>query len=183
MSFFIWGDFLPFYPPPKSPKTENFKKMKKNKKHLEISSFYTSVPKIMIICNTVLEMWHMTDVIIIIIGYAVLEIWYVTYVIVVFHFGQFFALLSPPNNPNKENFKKWKKHQEISSFYICVPKTMIICYTVPEIWHMTDVTIFYFRLFFALLPPKQPKKSKFQKNEKNNWGYHHFTQLYQKLWL
>ena len=32
---------------------------------------------------------------------------------------------------------------------------------------MTNViVIFHFGLFFALLPPYQPKKSKFQKNEK-----------------
>ena len=31
-------------------------------------------------------------------------------------------------------FKKWKKHLEISSFNICVPKIMIRWYTVPEIW-------------------------------------------------
>ena len=34
--------------------------------------------------------------------------------------------------------KKWKKHLEISSFYKRVPKIMIICYTVPEICHVTD---------------------------------------------
>ena len=51
------------------------------------------------------------------------------------------------------------------SFYTSVPKIMIICNTVPEIWYVTDVTIiFHFGLFFALL---QSKKSKFQKNEKN----------------
>ena len=33
-------------------------------------------------------------------------------------------------------------------------KIMIICYTVPEIWCVTDViVIFHFGLFFALLPP------------------------------
>ena len=48
---------------------------KKWKKYLVISSFYTSAPKIMIICYTVLEIQRVTDV------------------IVVFHFGQFFALL------------------------------------------------------------------------------------------
>ena len=48
--------------------------------------------------------------------------------------------------------KKWKKRLEISSFYNSVPKLMIICYTVPEMWHLTDVIIFYFELFFALLP-------------------------------
>ena len=29
-------------------------------------------------------------------------------------------------------------------------------------------------------PPKTPKKSKFWKNEKKCWRYHHFTQVYQK---
>ena len=41
---------------------------------------------------------------------------------------------------------------EISSFYTSVPKIMIICYTVPKIWVMTDVIIFHFELFFSLLP-------------------------------
>ena len=45
---------------------------------------------------------------------------------------------------------------------------MIICYTVPEIWHVTDVIfIFYFGLFFALLPPNSPKNQNFKKLEKN----------------
>ena len=62
-----------------------------------------------------------------------------------------------------------KKHLDIL-FYISVPKIMIICRTVPEIWCVTDVIIFHFGLFFALLPPplspsKQPRKSKFPKNE------------------
>ena len=64
-------------------------------KSLEISSFYTRVPKFTTI------------------GYAVLEIWYVTYVIVVFHLGRFFALL-PPKEPKGYN------SLEIS-FYMCVP--------------------------------------------------------------
>ena len=71
------------------------------------------------------------------------------------HFGQFLALL-PPNNPKNQNFEKIKKktHLEILSVYTSVPKVMIISYTVPEIWHMTDVIVlFYLGLFFALLPP------------------------------
>ena len=49
---------------------------------------------------------------------------------------------------------------------------MIIGYTVPEIWHVIDVSvIFHFGLFFTLLSPQQPKKWKFQKNEKKiSWG-------------
>ena len=69
------GRFLPFYSL-NSPKNENIKKMKK-KKRLEISSFYTSASKILII------------------GYSVPEIQLVTHVIVIFHFGLYFALLPP----------------------------------------------------------------------------------------
>ena len=36
-----------------------------------------------------------------------------------------------------------KKHLEISSVYTSVPKIIIICYTVPEIWCMTDVTVIF----------------------------------------
>ena len=58
-----------------------------------------------------------------------------------------------------------KKYMEISSLNTSVPKIMIICFTGPEIWHMTDVNFFFhFALFFALLPSNSPKKWKFQKN-------------------
>ena len=58
---------------------------------------------------------------------------------------------------------------------------MIICYSVPETWCMTDViVIFHFGLFFALNPHKRPKNENFKKNEQNTWRYHHFTQVYQK---
>ena len=44
---------------------------------------------------------------------------------------------------------------------------MIICSTVPEIWHVTHViVIFHFRLFFALLPPNSPKNQNFKKLKK-----------------
>ena len=43
---------------------------------------------------------------------------------------------------------------------------MIICYSVHDIWCVTDVFIFHFRPFFALLPPWQFKKSKFKKTKK-----------------
>ena len=46
-------------------------------------------------------------------------------------------------------------------------KIMIICYTVPEIWHMTDViSVFHFGLFFALLPPNSPKNQNLKKVKK-----------------
>ena len=111
------------------------------------------------------------------------EIWCVTDVIVIYHFRLFFPLLYTPLKARKiKSLKKWKKHREISSFYICVPKTMIRWCMVPEIWCMTDKIISHFGLFFALLPPLQPKKLKFWKNEKSTWRHHHFTHVHQKLW-
>ena len=56
---------------------------------------------------------------------------------------------------------------------------MIICYTVPEIWHVKDVIIFHFGLFSTLLPSTSLKNEDFKKNLKD-WRYHHFTQIYQK---
>ena len=91
MLFFILGYFLPFFLP-NSLKNQNLKKIKK---HLKISSFYKSVPKIMITCCTAPEIWHVMDVII-------------------FHFGPLFTLLPPPPPPilraqKIKIFKKWKK--------------------------------------------------------------------------
>ena len=69
---------------------------------------------------------------------------------------------------------------------------MIICYSVPKIWRVTDVIfIFHFGPIFAFLPLQQSEKSKFQKNGKKkqqqqqqqqqqNWRYNHLTQVYQK---
>ena len=49
--------------------------------------------------------------------------------------------------------EKLKKTLEIPSFYTIVQKIMTIGYTVPEIWHVTDVTvIFNSGLFVSLLP-------------------------------
>ena len=99
----------------------------------------TSAPKIIIICYTVPEIWCVTDV------------------IVIFHFGLFFVLLpltARKMKISKKKKKKKKKTLEISSFYTSVPKLMIICYTVPEIWWVTDViVVFHFGQFFALLLP------------------------------
>ena len=58
--------------------------------------------------------------------------------------------------------KKKKKSLVMSSFYTSVPKFMIIGYTVSEIWHVTDVIIFHFGLYFSLLPPNSPKNEKFK---------------------
>ena len=75
-NFLFWANLYPFTP----LTVRKIKIKQKRKKHLEISSFYKSAPKIMIIYYTVLEIWHVADV------------------LVIFHSGLFFALL-PPNPP------------------------------------------------------------------------------------
>ena len=77
---------------------------------------------------------------------------------------EFFVILDhffffwPPLTAQKiKILKKWKKCLEIS-FYTSKQKIMIICYTVPEIRCVTDVIFsFHLELFFALLPPNNPK--------------------------
>ena len=64
-----------------------------------------------------------------------------------------FLIFLHPNNLKNENFEKMPKMAGISSFYTSVTKIIIICYTVSEIWRVTDViVIFHFGLLFALLP-------------------------------
>ena len=151
------GHFLPFYPPsPNDPKNQNFekkKRKKKKKKHKNVWRYYPfihiyvyhkwrsyMVPEIQdatfwaIFC-TFSPLMHMIDVII-------------------FHFGLFFVF-TPLTAWKKKISEKWKKHLEMSSFYISAPKITIVWYTVvPEIWCMMDVNvIFHFGLLFALLPP------------------------------
>ena len=94
----------------------------------------------------------------------------------------------PPNSPKNENIKKQikKKHLEISSFNTIVPKITIICFTVPEIWHVMDaIVIFHFGfVFFSRFPYNSPKNQNFKNMKKQSEGrYHRFTHVYQKLWL
>ena len=98
--FIIFGHFLPFYPPPPLSLTARKKKIsKKLKRHLEISSFYTSAPKFMIISYTVPKIWHVTHKF--------------------FFIFEYFLLFYTPNSLKKQNFKKWNKNLERSSFYMC----------------------------------------------------------------
>ena len=54
----------------------------------------------------------------------------------------------------------------------------MICFFVPEIWHLTDVIVnFHFGLFFSLLPPNIPKKNlkKWKKIPRDNIILHNCT--------
>ena len=97
-----------------------------------------------------------------------------------FSFWAIFCPFYPTNNPKNQNFGKMKKkkHFGISSFNTSVPKIMIICYTVPDIWPVTDVIcIFHFGLFFTLLPPNSPANQNLKKRKKNTRWYHHFRHV------
>ena len=77
-------------------------------------------------------------------------------------FCPFTSLIASKIQISKKKKKKKEKSLVISSFYTSVPKFMIIGYTVSEIWHVTDVIIFHFGLYFSLLPPNSPKNEKFK---------------------
>ena len=74
------------------------------------------------------------------------------------HFFPFYQPHRPtPCNPTTSQkskiLKKWETPGDIIILYKCT-KIMIICYTVPKIWRVTDViVIFYFWLFLGA-PPK-----------------------------
>ena len=137
-----------FFCPFTSPlKTQKIKILKKWKNLLEISSFYRCVPKTTIIWVTVPEIWSDTDRIIC-------------------NFGLFLPFYPPPspNNPENINFEKnEKKHLEMPSFYICVPKITITWWKIPEIWNVTD----NFLSFWAKITPLLTSKIKIWiKNQK-----------------
>ena len=76
-----------------------------------------------------------------------------------------------PNSPKNENFKTMKKMP--GDIIILQKFTKNNYHMLYSPWDMTHDTSF----------PLTAKKKKNRKNEKNSWTYHHFTQVYQKLWL
>ena len=70
------------------------------------------------------------------------------------HFMPFY----PSNNPEDQNFEKMKKTSGDIIILHKLPKIMIKCYTVPEIWRVTDVILFF---IFGYFLPFSPEKSKF----------------------
>ena len=153
-SFFHFGQFLALLP---LLTAQKIKISRKGRIHLEVSSFNTSVPKILILCYIAPEIWKVADVII-------------------FYVGLFLPLYPP--NSLKESFSNWYHFTQVY-----IPKIMIVCYTISEIWYMIAVIIFYFGLFFALLLSNKPKNQTFKKVKKIAWIYHHFTHVHQKLWF
>ena len=101
-----------------------------------------------------------------------------------FSFWTIFCPSTPLNSPKNKNLtkkKKKKKPGDVIILHKCTKNYnhMVYC-SWYGVWHV--IVIFYFGLFFALLPHNFPEKWKFKKNEKNTWRYCHFAQVYQKSW-
>ena len=122
----ILGHFLPFYPP-KNPQNQNFEKWKIL---LEISSFYTCVPKI---SHMIHGSWDMECD-----RQNVLLLWTV------------FCPFTPLWTQKIKILKKWKKHLKIS-FYKCLLEMTVIWYIVFFRYGVQQAKFFcHFGPFFAL---------------------------------
>ena len=94
------------------------------------------------------------------------------------HFAPFFPFY-PTNKPQNQDFQKEKKNDlEMSTFYTCLPKIMIIWCMLPEISSTTDIFFCHFMPFFALFTPLTTMKTKIWKNITNSWRYYPFTHMH-----
>ena len=121
---------------------------------MEISSFYTCVPKTRIIWGTIPEIQSKT---------------------IFCHFGPLTVPLPHhPNKPENQNFEQMKKASGD------VNKKQSWC-MLTQIWHATDIIFCRFRPFLALLLNYWPQKLNFEKkNVKNTRRYYPFTHVYHK---
>ena len=103
-------------------------------------------------------------------------------------FLSFWAIFCP-FTPFTPSLKKWKNQLKVSSFYTSIPKTTIICYTVPEIWYVMDVNdkiiwcmvpeiwsttdriFFFIWAIFCPFTPLKAQKIKIKKKKKEMPGY------------
>ena len=141
-------------------KTQKIKLLKKLKKMLEISSFYTCVPKTIIIWGTVPEIWSVTE--------FFLSFWAI------------FCPLNPLNSNNAENqnFEKMKKASgEIIILNLCNKKHNHMMYAYSNM-ECDRHNFLSFQVIFCSLATLWPWKLKFGKNVKNSWRYYPFTNVY-----
>ena len=63
-----------------------------------------------------------------------------------------FVPVYPPNNLKIKKKKMKNEKSTISLLYNGVPKTIVICYTVSDVWRIVDVTVIvHFGVSFTLL--------------------------------
>ena len=151
--------FGPFFAP-NNPKKHNFEKLKKTPGDIILNMFTINDNHIMY------SSWDMKCD-----GQNFLSFWTV------------FCPFTPLTTWKINILKKWKK----------TPGDIIILHMYTKnhdhmLYCSLDMVLsgchFYF-LFWAVFCPftsLTAKKSKFKKNEKKAWRYHHFTKVYQKSW-
>ena len=110
----ILNRFLPFY---NNPKNHNFEKLKNAPGDIIILHKCTKNHDYMLYCS-----WDMAR----------------DRCNFYFSFWAIFCPFTPLTTQKIKILKSWKRCMEISSFYICIPKIMIRCCTIPEIWCATD---------------------------------------------
>ena len=129
--FSFWANFCPFTPLT-AWKIKISKKMKKAPRDIIISHKYTTNQDHMLYCS-----WDM--------AYDGCNCYFSFWVI-------FCPLTAQKMKISKKNEKRASRYHR----FTIVSKIMIIYYTIPEIWCMTNVIVFHFGLLFALLPPVPP---------------------------
>ena len=125
------------------------------KKGLEIS-FYTWVPRTKNDNHRMYGSWDMKHD-----GHNFLSFWTI------------FCPFTPLKAQKIKILKKWKKYLQILSFYTSVH----MVYSSSDMVHDGCNCHFWVWATFC------PKNKNSKKMKKNNWRYHHFTHVYQKLWL
>ena len=105
------------------------------------------------------------------------DVWFLRYgaqqtecFVILDHFLPFYPLMDPQN----QNFRKMNNTPEdIIILQMC---TINDSHKMYGSWDMKCNRHNF--LFFALLPPNNPKNQNFEKLKKNAWRYYHFTHLY-----
>ena len=156
----------------------------------------------MIICYTVLEIWHMTDVIVVYIcvpkimirwftlvyhKWCLYDAWFLKYqaqlteFLLTLDFLPFYPPPPPLTTQRIKIFKKWKKPWRYYHFTQVYYK-----WQSDDIWFLryqlqgTDVFLTPWGVFCPSLTAQKMKISK--KWKKKDWWYRQFTQVHQKSW-
>ena len=156
--FVILGHFLPF-DSPNNPKNQNYEQLKKNNWRYHFKIVY--------------HKWSSYDA------------WFLRYRVQQAEFLLLWTIFCslPPLTTQKIKIDAWRcchvthVYHEWKSYDV-----WFLRYRDMEIWSATEFFSFW-AIFCPFNPPppqQQPRKSKFWKNEKKPWRYHHFTQVYHK---
>ena len=163
----IFCDFESFFtllppPPPNNSENQNFKKNKKSIwgcHHFKFDQLKTQSHYVCLL------------------RYGVSQ---TQFFVIIGHFLLFYPTIESIN----QNFQKMKKkhtHTHTQTWRYHHFTHVYHKWQSYDIWFLRYKVQLFCHLgpFFALFPCSQPEIWKYQKNEKNAWRYHHFTQVYQ----